>query len=453
MKLTLSVRSAHTPETPSTRAWPPRIPSEPTSRATRVTSDENARSWSTIALIVSFSSSTSPRTSTVIFFERSPFATAVVTSAMLRTWVVSDEERPFTESVRSFHVPSTPLTFAWPPRMPSVPTSRATRVTSSANDESWSTIVLIVSASAATSPRASTVILRVRSPLATAVVTSAMFRTCVVRLFAMKFTESVRSFQVPDTSLTLAWPPSWPSVPTSRATRVTSSANDESWSTIVLIVFFSSRISPRASTVILRVRSPFATAVVTSAMFRTWFDRLSASVFTFSVRSRQTPLTPSTLACPPRRPSVPTSRATRVTSAANAFSCTTIVLIVSASSATSPFACTVILRERSPFATAVVTSAMLRTWLVRLSAMPFTDSVRPRHTPETPSTRAEPPSMPSEPTSRATRVTSAANVASWSTIVLIVPFSARNSPTASTSIFCERSPFATAVVTSAVLRT
>ena len=177
-----------------------------------------------------------------------------------------------------------------------MPTSRATRVTSSANDESWSTIVLIVSASAATSPRASTVILRVRSPLATAVVTSAMLRTCVVRLFAMKFTESVRSFQVPDTSFTSAWPPSWPSVPTSRATRVTSSANDESWSTIVLIVFFSSRISPRASTVILRVRSPFATAVVTSAMLRTWFDRLSASVFTFSVRSRQTPQTPSTLA-------------------------------------------------------------------------------------------------------------------------------------------------------------
>ena len=58
-----------------------------------------------------------------------------------------------------------------------MPTSRATRVTSSANDESWSTIVLIVSASAATSPEASTVILRVRSPFATAVVTSAMLRT------------------------------------------------------------------------------------------------------------------------------------------------------------------------------------------------------------------------------------------------------------------------------------
>ena len=45
-------------------------------------------------------------------------------------------------------------------------------------------------------------------------------------------------------------------MPTSRATRVTSSAKAESWSTIVLMVFFSSRISPRASTVIFWVRSP-----------------------------------------------------------------------------------------------------------------------------------------------------------------------------------------------------
>ncbi len=85
----------------------------------------------------------------------------------------------------------------------------------------------------------------------------------------MKLTFSVRSRQVPDTSSTSAWPPSLPSVPTSRATRVTSSANDDSWSTIVLIVFFSSRISPRASTVICWLRSPLATAVVTCAMLRT----------------------------------------------------------------------------------------------------------------------------------------------------------------------------------------
>jgi len=40
-----------------------------------------------------------------------------------------------------------------------------------------------------------------------------------------------------------------------------------SWSTIVLIVFLRARISPFTSTVILRLRSPRATAVVTSAMF------------------------------------------------------------------------------------------------------------------------------------------------------------------------------------------
>ena len=41
-----------------------------------------------MTLIVSFSSRISPFTSTVIFFDRSPRATAVVTSAMLRTWPV-----------------------------------------------------------------------------------------------------------------------------------------------------------------------------------------------------------------------------------------------------------------------------------------------------------------------------------------------------------------------------
>lgn len=45
---------------------------------------------------------------------------------------------------------------------------------------------------------------RVRSPLTTAVVTSAMLRTWLVRLPAMKLTESVRSFQVPPTPLTSA---------------------------------------------------------------------------------------------------------------------------------------------------------------------------------------------------------------------------------------------------------
>ncbi len=83
-----------------------------------------------------------------------------------------------------------------------------------------------------------------RSPFATAVVTSAIFRTWLVRLPAIRLTESVRSFQVPATPGTCACPPSLPSEPTSLATRVTSEAKALSWSTIVLIVFFSSRISP-----------------------------------------------------------------------------------------------------------------------------------------------------------------------------------------------------------------
>ena len=156
-------------------------------------------------------------------------------------------------------------------------------------------MVLIVCLSSSSSPRTSTVIFWERSPLATAVVTWAMSRTWSVRLEAMKFTESVRSFHVPATPLTWAWPPSLPSVPTSRATRVTSSAKDRSWSTMVLIVDLSSRISPLASTVIFWDRSPPATAVVTWAMLRTWLVRLPASWLTLSVRSFHVPLTPSHL--------------------------------------------------------------------------------------------------------------------------------------------------------------
>ena len=230
----------------------------------------------------------------------------------------------------------------------------------------------------------------------------------------MKFTESVRSRQVPPTPGTRACPPSRPSVPTSRATRVTSSANADSSSTIVLMVFFSSRISPRASTVIFWLRSPLATAVVTWAMLRTWPVRLPAMKFTESVRSRQVPPTPGTRAWPPSRPSVPTSRATRVTSSANADSSSTIVFSVFFSSSISPLTSTVIFWPRSPLATAVATRATSRTWPVRLPAIEFTESVRSFQVPASPGTSAWPPSLPSVPTSLATRVTSEVNRASWS---------------------------------------
>ena len=232
---------------------------------------------------------------------------AVATSAMFRTWAVRLLAMKLTLSVRSFHVPATPDTCACPPSLPSVPTSRATRVTSAAKALSWSTIVLMVFFSSRISPFTSTVIFRERSPLATAVVTSAMFLTWVVRLAASRFTLSVRSFQVPAAPGTSACPPSFPSVPTSRATRVTSPANPFSWSTMVLMVCLSCRISPLTSTVIFLERSPPAIAVATSAMLRTCAVRLFAIELTLSVRSFQVPATPRTLACPPSRPSVPTS--------------------------------------------------------------------------------------------------------------------------------------------------
>ena len=82
-------------------------------------------------------------------------------------------------------------------------------------------ISFMLSLSAATSPAASTATDRVRSPVVTAVATSAMARTWVVRLAASRLTLSVRSRQVPAAPGTLAWPPSFPSIPTSRATVVT----------------------------------------------------------------------------------------------------------------------------------------------------------------------------------------------------------------------------------------
>ena len=73
-----------------------------------------------------------------------------------------------------------------------------------------------------------------------------MLRTWPVRLVAIALTLSVRSFQVPATPFTFAWPPSLPSVPTSRATRVTSEANEASCSTIVFTILPMRRNSPRS---------------------------------------------------------------------------------------------------------------------------------------------------------------------------------------------------------------
>ena len=345
-----------------------------------------ARRLLIIVLMLSFRSATSPRASTWIDRVRSPLVTAVATSAIARTWFVRFAASRLTLPVRSFHVPAVPGTLAWPPSRPSTPTSRATFVTCSAKTASVSVMLLIVSASAATSPLASTVSRWRRLPVATAVTTFTMPRTWSVRLAAMTLTESVRSFHVPPTSGTTAWPPSLPSVPTSRATRVTSAANDRSWSTIVLIVFFSSRISPFTSTVILRDRSPlrhgrrhFGDVAHLRREVRAHRVHRVGEVFPGARHARH-----DGLAAEP--PSVPTSRATRVTSDAKDRNCSTIVLMVSFSCRISPRTSTVILRDRSPFATAIVTSAMFRTCAVRLPAIWLTLSVRSFHVPATPGT-------------------------------------------------------------------
>src|SRR3954467_6047499 len=75
-------------------------------------------------------------------------------------------------------------------------------------------ISLMLSFRAAISPWASSAIERVRSPLVTAVATSAMARTCVVRLAASWLTLSVRSFHVPAAPGTLALRSTPPSPPT-----------------------------------------------------------------------------------------------------------------------------------------------------------------------------------------------------------------------------------------------
>ena len=123
---------------------------------------------------------------------------------MFRTWFVRLSAIPLTDSVSPRQTPDTPSTSAAPPSLPSEPTSRATRVTSAAKTRSRSIIALIVSASAATSPFASIVNFRFRSPSATAVTTCATPRTCVVRFETIRFTLSVRSCQVPPTPFTTA---------------------------------------------------------------------------------------------------------------------------------------------------------------------------------------------------------------------------------------------------------
>ena len=139
----------------------------------------------------------------------------------------------------------------------------------------------------------------------------------------MKLTESVRSFQVPATPGTCAWPPSLPSVPTSRATRVTSAAKLESWSTIEFTVVpmranspFTGR--PSISRAIFWFRSPSATATITRATSVVGRTRSSIRPLTESIAVDQAPPAPCRRARSVMRPSRPMISATRTSSASSA---------------------------------------------------------------------------------------------------------------------------------------
>ena len=233
----------------------------------------------------------------------------------------------------------------------------------------------------------STVTFLERSPLATAVVTSAMFRTWPVRFEAMPFTESVRSFQVPETPLTFAWPPSLPSVPTSRATRVTSSAKEESWLTIAFTVVPIRRNSPRTGwppicSWILWLRSPSATASITRATSIVGRARLSISSLTAPTFSAHDPGATATSARSLIRPSRPTTLLTRTNSLVTRWLRSTSVLNAAAASARAPsprsrtekspslaawsaatsFASSAAVGGRPPFPESATTGLRLRCW-------------------------------------------------------------------------------------------
>ena len=145
-----------------------------------------------------------------------------------------------------------------------------------------------------------------RSPFATAVVTMAILRTWPVRLPAIKLTLSVRSFHTPPTSMVTAaaWP-SLPSVPTSRATRVNSDTNPLSWSTMALMVFFRSNISPRASSDTFLHRSPSATAPITRCISIVGRTRASIRLLTDSTLPDQPASSPPTPPAATTRPACP----------------------------------------------------------------------------------------------------------------------------------------------------
>ncbi len=151
-----------------------------------------------------------------------------------------------------------------------------------------------------------------------------MSRTWAVSRYAIVLTESVRSFHEPDIPRTLACPPSLPSVPTSLATRVTSSVNVDNWSTRLLTVRPTLRNSPRSGcpdpsgacvrSSIRGDRSPSATADNTRLTSATGRTRSSTSALELSTAAAQEPSQAPVSSLSASFPSRPTMRRTLASS-------------------------------------------------------------------------------------------------------------------------------------------
>ena len=116
-------------------------------------------------------------------------------------------------------MPATPFTWPGRPACLPCPTSRATRVTSEANEPSWSTIVLTTLPVRRNSPRSgrpsiSSSMVWDRSPLATAPITRATSVVGCTRSPISVLTESTQSPQETARRGKLARSPIWPSLPT-----------------------------------------------------------------------------------------------------------------------------------------------------------------------------------------------------------------------------------------------
>ncbi len=203
-------------------------------------------------------------------------------------------------------------------------------------------------------------------------------------------------------------------------------------------VSFSSCSSPLASTVTLRVRSPFTTAVVTSAMSRTCDVSRAAITFTDAVTSRQRPVMPRAGACPPSRPSVPTSRANWVTSQVNWSSSSTIPLTDLAMRSSSPRMGRPRTRSstrwlRSPAATASTTRLIPVARSVSLSMIALASSTEVAHVPRRPPEASRPRSLPSRPISRRTRLSPEASSCSFCRISSRIAAASATAPSPGTS--------------------